>query len=39
MLPILAELRRALEMQAALELLVEEGDYCKVDLHFISCSS
>lgn len=30
MLPLLAELRHALDMQAALELLVEEGDYCKV---------
>ncbi|XP_048324974.1 uncharacterized protein LOC107410549 isoform X2 [Ziziphus jujuba] len=29
MLPLLTELRHALDMQAALELLVEEGDYCK----------
>ncbi|KAM7278268.1 hypothetical protein ACFE04_005402 [Oxalis oulophora] len=28
-LPILGELRRALEMQMALESLVEEGNYCK----------
>ncbi|KAG6760651.1 hypothetical protein POTOM_033826 [Populus tomentosa] len=29
MLPLLTELRRALEMQKALESLVEEGNYCK----------
>jgi hypothetical protein len=30
MLPVLTELRRALDMQIALESLVEEGNYCKV---------
>ncbi|XP_052311729.1 uncharacterized protein LOC7496467 isoform X4 [Populus trichocarpa] len=29
MLPVLTELRRALDMQIALESLVEEGNYCK----------
>ncbi|KAJ7947906.1 Coiled-coil domain-containing protein [Quillaja saponaria] len=29
MIPILTELRRALNMQSALESLVEEGNYCK----------
>ncbi|XP_054812023.1 LOW QUALITY PROTEIN: uncharacterized protein LOC129313133 [Prosopis cineraria] len=29
MLPILTELQRALEMQSTLELLVQEGNYCK----------
>jgi hypothetical protein len=30
MLPVLTELRHALDMQSALESLVEEGNYCKV---------
>lgn len=39
MLPLLTELRHALDMQAALELLVEEGDYCKVGAYIFSNGS
>jgi hypothetical protein len=34
MLPVLTELRHALDMQSALESLVEEGNYCKVGSYF-----
>lgn len=34
MLPVLSELRRALDMQLELETLVEEGNYFKVFLFF-----
>ena len=35
MLPILSELRHAVDMQSMLEILVEEGNYSKVG--FIIC--
>lgn len=39
MLPVLTELCHASEMQAELENLVEEGNYCKVGVYICSgCS-
>lgn len=37
MVPVLTELRHALEMQSELESLVEQGNYCRVGVYF--CSS
>jgi len=36
MLPVLAELRRALDMQMELEVLVENGNYFQVGFQYIS---